>query len=420
MGYNAKEWEKHSRVQVAARAIQRLLASCSPETCIVKFAAGPSAQLFIAKKGDKHQKRQVMNKSWQTAFLTELEKHGALKSSVDNGAQSYSLNKSMLENIKNGTGSLCIHTVLWPDIPCTFDHTAAAETVTDKPTGLEQEILEGRLEILEERKQEISKQLASAETEQAEISEKLEAAKKTEAEGVPEVPVKEEMSVGTEEALKGLYDLCTNISDLLIVHGKTHDLFLKGLTKIAGEFEHIHSKVDKLHDENVHLRRESEANTKSLEGMFSLLKELQTQINPDDTVVGAVKKRLTELEKLATEHRDLLDAGNKFLKNSMTESAKTMVDAAAKAFIQVDHSLVLTKMEGVEEIIVDAQTRTDKALTEVYAALEKVRAEYKNSTRVPAIIDRMTTITAELQRLQTILPELPAQVKIVEPDLSGI
>jgi hypothetical protein len=184
--------------------------------------------------------------------------------------------------------------------------------------------------------------------------------------------------------------------------------------------EHLHSKLDKVHDENVHLRKEHESITDQLDEMVETLDTIRKAVNPEEASINTIRKRLSELEKLAKDHKDMLESGNKLIKTSLAEAAAAMVSTAAKAFIQADHSVVLTKMDTMEGNLVEAQSRTNLVLQEVFEALDKVRAEYKTSTKTPAILDRMNAIADELQRLQGLLPELSAMNKITPVDLSGV
>ena len=83
-----------------------------------------------------------------------------------------------------------------------------------------------------------------------------------------------------------------------------------------------------------------------------------------------------------------------------------MVTAAAKEFIQKDQSIVLKRIENMEESISDIKNQMSLALEEVRETLLEMRTESKSKTRMPAILDRMAAITKELDQLKTAIPTL--------------
>jgi archaellum component FlaC len=212
--------------------------------------------------------------------------------------------------------------------------------------------------------------------------------------------------ISTEEALEKIADCYKGLAEGLLTHGRAIDTSIKLMTKIAHEMDHLHSKTDKLHDENVHLREEHKKQDKFYDEMLRIMKDLAKALDPNESSISAIRKRLGEIEKLATEHKTSLDTSNKLLKTGLAEAASSMVAQAAKIFVQQDHSTVLTKMETVEEHVVEEQVKTAKVLGEVYEALERVRAEYKTQSRTPIILERMEAISGELKTLQDLLPKL--------------
>ncbi len=383
--YDAKEWAKYSRVIISINALKRLLAS-NKSTTAARFQ--PRLTLFLAKKGNKFQQKQIADVSWQKALLDKLVEHKYIFEEVQNNITVYNIiDESAVRGIVDGTHNPCIHTLLWPDVPCTINHAAGQEEDEDTPqeeesappvTVKEEDLVEKEVKSKSEEPNLIVEAVAE-DKEDKRISKK---------------------ELSTDEILHGLTELVTNLIEATTVQGRVHDKTLEFLKKMFSEIEHLHSKLDKLHDENVHLRKEHKEIIEDIAMVHEKVETLVVAFDPNESSLGAIKKRLGELEKLASEHKELLDNNGKYIKTSLAEAATSMVNAAAKAFIQADHSEVLTKMNSMEETVVDAQSRTSKVLESVYDALNKVRVEYEKNSRVPVIIDRMTTIATELKVLQ--------------------
>jgi len=413
-GYNKQEWTKYARCQVAIRALKRLLASHQSEGKSARFQ--PKTTLFLAKKGDKFQERQVIDQSWQKLFLSQLEEHGVIRSEDDKGIPVYEVaSASLLQGVIDSDGHLpCVHTMLWPNEPCQIDHSQSKEDSSNSSP-------EEEPEAESESESESDEGPASEETPITEVKEE---------EPIPPNPPPAEIvsKPGEEktdehiisDALNQMLGLQGDIAENLSLQGKHLDVVTRLLTKLSHEVEHLHSKLDKVHDENVHLRTEHETMDNTICEMKESLENLEKAFDPNESSILAIRKRLVELEKLSVEHKASLDSSNKLIKTSLAEAAGSMVSAAAKAFIQADHSTVLTKMQTVEERLVESQSQVNHTLNAVFEALEKVRAEYKNNARTPAIFDRMTAIADELKRLQRLLPDLPAAIHVPSVDLSGV
>lgn len=394
-GYNQQEWAKHARCQVAYRALKRLLASFQSEGKASRVQ--PRTTLFIAKKGDKFQEKQVFDQSWQTAFIAQLIEHGVVYADDEDGIAVYGVaSESLLQSvIENGGVIPCVHTLLWPDDPCKIDHTKP--TVEDQVTNESDPKIEAGLE---ESKPEIEQEKVAS----------------VEPDMVPLVP----KAVEEAEAKPAIDEPLQQLIEVIKLNGKSLDTTNRLLTKLTHEIEHLHSKIDKVHDENVHLRTEHETMDNTICEVREMLGSLEKAFDPNEASISVVRKRLSELEKLAVGHKESLESSNKLIKTSLGEAAAAMVSAAAKAFIQTDHSAVLTKMQTMEEHVVESQSQVNHTLNEVFEALEKVRAEYKNNARTPAIFDRMNAIAEELKRLQALLPDLPAAVRVPSVDLSEV
>ena len=393
-GYNKKEWERFARFTVAKRALKRLMAA---ETNVDTSRCQPKTTLFIAQKGDKHQQKQVLDKRWQEDFLEELEKTGAVRSSDEQGVTIYSIeNKKVVQELIDDKRKPCIHDLLWPAEPCPIDHAKltaeaeakAAESSPELETTPENEPVQAPQEKTEEVTV-ISVPLSEVEDVKPEPDPAIVH------ENIP-------ADISTKEALGAICDLVTNLSQNVIALSKSTSTGSQLIVKMHYEIEQLHTKVDKLHDENVQLRKEQDKAKVILDSVEAATVELFKMISPEDSSINAIRKRLNEIEKLATSHKEQLELGNKLLKSSLADAANAMVTEAAKVFVKEDHSVVLTRMTELEENIEFVQSGMTKTLEQVFGALEQVRAEYKNTNRIPVILERMSTIAEELKNLQTL------------------
>jgi ribosomal protein L19E len=411
MSYHGSEADKKARCAVANRALRRLLeAKKHPET----IEAQNQTMLFIAKKGDKYQQRQVLDKSWQTAFLRRLVDEDMLKVSDESGMDCYWIPAGQIaaiEGILNGTIEPCLHTLLWPDNPCTVNHAQNVPTdvqeivdATSEDTELTPEEKAVGVEQAAAQVAEVLKDRGLSEEEQASVLSVLRDERKPE----PTVETLKEDSDTKEETVKALEQIVGLIesqSNILLALSNGTKVSTDFYKKVLQEIGHVHSKLDKLHEENTILREGVTHANDGLNDMIDIVKDLATSINPEDNNAAVIRKRLGDLEKLASEHKKSLDTNNQLMRTSLAEAASAMVAQAAQVFVKQDQSEVLTKINTVEENLLDGQSRVNKTLNEVYEALEKVRAEYKNSSRMPVILERMGAISEELQRLQALLPD---------------
>ena len=398
--YNAKEWERYARISVATRALKRLVAA-DKSTSTSQFQ--PRTTLFIAQKGDKYQEKQVWDKRWQDAFLKKLEKLGALTSNADHNLAVYCIaNQKLVQDIIENKNTPCIHDLLWPDEPCTIDHTQIAEDAA-QALGLESDT---ELEDEEADEEEESEPEPAPEPEVPVVKETVVELPKLE-KTAPKVikTTKEDEDISSKGALGTVCELITSLSENVLVLSKAASTTNSLLVKMNGEVDHLHSKMDKLHEENVQLRKEQDKMKAVLTDVGAAADELLKMLDPEDSSINAVRKRLGDIEKLAASHKELLEGNSKLIKTGLAEAANAMVTEAAKVFIKEDHTEVLTKIAAVEENVIDTTSKTTKVLEKVYEALEKVRAEYKNTNRMPIILERMSTIAEELQNLQGLLPE---------------
>ena len=415
--YLGKEAEKRARVAVAIRALKRLVASDEhPETA----SSMPARTLFVAKKGDKHQQKQVWNKNWQESFLDQIVKQGSLvRTDEGDGLITYSINnKDYIQAVIDNRAKPCVETLLWPENPCPIDHVSHPP---DVKAILGEAMEESKSEPetkgedpLTKVKQEVKAILDTVPKE--ERAETLKEAIKTAEKEAFAADGDEEISV--KEALNTLLDIFHSVSDAVMTQGKCMDTQVKLSTKLVQEVDHLHSKMDKIHEENMTLRGDLSSSRVTIDSILGLVTSINKTLDPSDSSLNAIRKRLGDIEKIASEHKVSLEASNKLLKTGLAEAASSMVTQAAKVFVQQDHSEVLTKMQSVEENIIEVQSKTTKVLGEVYEALDKVRAEYKSSNRAPIILQRMEAISEELQHLQALLPDLPAAMN--PPDLSGV
>jgi len=415
MPYHGKEVEKRARVAVAIRALKRLMAAdAHPETARVQ----PKATLFISKKGDRYQQKQVLDKSWQGPFLDRIVEQGSLEKRDDDGMVLYKIyNRKYIQAVIDNGANPCIETLLWPDNPCKIDH------VNQPPPEVQAiiaEAAESEVEVEEEKEDE---------PEPAQVvTQAVVDAVGTVAEAVMEPEEKEEdgeKKLDMTDAIKTLLDCYESISKNVIAQSEGQKKIVSLMVKTAQEVDHVHSKLDKLHEENVTLRKLCDKQGDGLDEMVEIVKDLAKMLDPNESSINAIRKRLGEIEKISNEHRSLLQSSNQLIKTGLGEAASAMVAQAAKVFVQQDHSQVLVKMASVEENVLDAQAKTTKMLEEVYEALEKVRGEYKNHSRAPIILQRMEAIAGELQELQGVLADLPRKptdpgLRIASPDLSGI
>lgn len=424
MPYHGKEAEKRARIAVAIRALKRLMAAdASSDTARVQ----PKATLFIAKKGDKHQQKQVWDKSWQGPFLDRIVDQGSLEKLDDSGLTVYRIyNKKYVQAVIDNTARPCIETLLWPDTPCTIDHTKPPQEVV-KALGDASQV------ELEPAQSEPEIEESEDEPEPAQVvTQAVVEAVGTVAEAIIEPKPEPEKIDGEErlkilEAIETLMGCYESMSGNVLAQSEGMKKLSSLVIKTSQEIEHLHSKMDKLHEENTTLRKVGERHQVSLDSIVDIVQELSKSLDPNESSISSIRKRLSEIEKLATEHKSSLEASNKLLRTGLGEAASSMVAQAAKVFVQQDHSEVLVKMASVEENVLDAQTRTTKVLGEVYEALEKVRGEYKNNNRVPVILQRMEAISEELKTLQNVLanesdPNVaqPVRLKIVSPDLTDV
>jgi hypothetical protein len=403
-GYNKQEWDKWARVTVALRALKRLLASHQSDGDSAKWQ--PRTTLFIAKKGDKFQQRAVMDPSWQKAFLNECVDNGVLKIKDEVGIPLYGIKSfARVTGIIEQNSELCVHTLLWPDTPCTIDHTRLQNDEEEEES--EEETEESEEEAGEDEDDKPDEDKVEEKIPEAAAQPQFPAQVPTVEPHKPETDEESNDKMGeSNEALAAILDLVTSVADNQSAVTRTIEANNQLQRRLLGELEHLHSKLDKIHDENVHLRKEHEEMGETLESMQEQLSKVAKAISPEESSINAIRKRLGELEKLSKDHADALHSSNQLMKGSLAEAATAMVNAAAKAFIQTDHSAVLIKMETVEGHLVEEQSRTQQVLREVFEALERVRAEYRSNTRTPAILDRMNAIAEELQRLQGLLPGL--------------
>jgi len=115
MTYHKNTEEIRARVFIALRALKRL-------------AAAPNGMsrntIFIAQKGNKFQERAVWNNGWQIPFLEELEARKVIVADEAEGIKLYiAQDRDFLVKVAEWKGEVCVYTLLWPDNPCTVDHS---------------------------------------------------------------------------------------------------------------------------------------------------------------------------------------------------------------------------------------------------------------------------------------------------------
>lgn len=107
--------EHRARVEVALRALRRLLVSKGPQ-------ARPA--LFILKRGDKYVEKVALDSRWQVDLLERLADEDLIDVEDDEGTHTlYSVvDHGAIQKIVEGGENPCIHTLLWPGMPCTVPH----------------------------------------------------------------------------------------------------------------------------------------------------------------------------------------------------------------------------------------------------------------------------------------------------------
>lgn len=406
-GLNSKE--QHARLVVATRALKRLAASATASR------AQSRAELFIAPKSDKHQKRQIWDISWQTRFLKKLHELGYLEAGDDEGTTVYGANNTeQMQKLIDNKVEPCIATILWPETPCKLNHesketepaapapgpvgiTPEESTPAPNETAVHPPESEAGLLHPPESKETPESEIQSIAEELSPSSLAKRESPQTVAYIHAAIDIIVELVKEDQKTTTVAMQAVTRTTELLgDIAKKVADLYV-AVSGMKKEIEHLHSKADKLHEENVQIRSETGSASKVLNG-------LNEHFSPNEAVLNGIKKRMGDLEKLAQDHKDLLEANAKFVKSSMAEAASAMVDSAAKAFIQADHSIVLARIESMEDGVTTGLSQTSKSLEAINQALEMVKVEYRAHNKMPAIVDRMSSVMKELQILQALIP----------------
>jgi hypothetical protein len=149
MKFIGKEGDKRARISVALRALKRLLAS---EESPTSNNAQSRTSLFIAKKGDKFQQRQVLEETWQRNFLTRLIELNAISLRSESKIATYAVfDRVLVQNIVDNRGDMCIYVLLFPDEKCMYTHGVvldSKEAETSKQRAAMTKCLEQTGELL--------------------------------------------------------------------------------------------------------------------------------------------------------------------------------------------------------------------------------------------------------------------------------
>ena len=357
--------EIQARVKIAARALERLAASGADtaEKSLLR------QNLFIANRGDKYQLKQIINEAWQCDFLSRLEKDGIINVIIDDNIKCYHIaDMSFVNDLILSKGNICIYTMLWPEDPCDMDHDAARIKMgIDK--FVDKSITEGLSseEILKKFKTKLDVASAARPALPKDNPTKDNGEKSSDQEivdnnvepGQDPVHINQEhqelmnLNENLNEAFKvGVMELIFKQSKVITAN---FDFIKSSLKLLEEENNHLHKKLDILHNENL-----------------SIMEKIEKP-KSDEPILGSIKKKLSEIEKM-------VDTNNKSVKAGIAETAAAIVTAASK----------------------NENTDTSKALSDIFSSIEKIRMDIKND-RTQAIMDRTGVISVEIKKLGSIL-----------------
>lgn len=114
--HSAKVSERRGKATVALNALKKILSSQAPQT---------RNALFKPHKGDKWEERAAWTPTWQISFLNAAVAVGAVVAVPGNPTKYEVGDRQLLTDIVNGksVGPTCLITMLWPEEPCTVDHS---------------------------------------------------------------------------------------------------------------------------------------------------------------------------------------------------------------------------------------------------------------------------------------------------------
>jgi hypothetical protein len=109
-----QQLEKRARVEVALRALRRLLVAKGPQT---------RPALFILKRGDKYVEKAALDPRWQVDLLERMADDDLVAIDEEDTHSLYAVvDRAAVQKLVEGGENPCIHTLLWPDEPCTVPH----------------------------------------------------------------------------------------------------------------------------------------------------------------------------------------------------------------------------------------------------------------------------------------------------------
>jgi len=369
--YSGTEMQKAARAAIALRAIKRLIISGQANRTETAAAQARSA-LFLAKKGDKHQLKEALNHEWQYDLLSNLEKLRII--SIDTKDQQIPLymikNSKLAQDVIDFTGDTCIYTLLWPENPCTKSHSveiqmALEEKVKDIPSDT----------TLPEEKDPITT-LEKVNDVSNNFLKEVKDAVENEEEKLSTIG-NDEIRLLVESQIEIIKIQGEHIEKLKNIMNLQMELVTKQLTMIAKDVVHVHSKLDKLHEDQVLTDTYINEIAKATESASS------------EASLGSIRKKMHELEKSFTQHDTKLENINKLVKSGLSEVANVVAKLA-----QPNNSAILQKISDLEHCV-------DTTLDEV-----KALAKSKSQTRMLEVVERMNSMSKELKHLETVMPAL--------------
>lgn len=298
--YNAISAEREGKVHVVARALLKLISQTSPQT---------RNALFVAIKGKKFQERAAWTPNWQISFLERLEAIGAIKS-IPGTPVTYEVSDHMLlRSISDGTafGPNCLQSLLWPDEPCTYDHSKLhihKNPTLDEVTKSLGEAVLNESQIGSSKIEDNEPKLSSV-TLNALVSKPAQIDLEKLPEADPMLPI---LRLLNEQAtsILGLTDLVVALAKSVSNASSQNLAIMDSISFVKSVISTVGNAVIKTED----------------------------SLGVQDQIMGGIRKRLSDLEKSSKENKETLDACYKLLKNPSPKTDSTeILNALRKEFV---------------------------------------------------------------------------------------